>query len=170
LGVLPTREALQTASERGLDLIEVAPGANPPVCRIMDFGKFKYERSKREHDARKKQKTVEMRAIRLRPRIDEHDFDVKLKLLRRLLEDGDKVKLNLLFRSREMTHPEFGQRILRRLAEAVTDIGLVEKSPGVEGRTMTMVVAPKVEKVEKPEKPAKPQRAAPADTSPTPAP
>lgn len=159
LGVVSTREALQIAAEKGLDVIEVAPGADPPVCRIMDFGKYKYARSKRDHDARKKQKTAEMRAIRLRPRIDEHDFSVKLKLLRRLLGDGDKVKLNLLFRSREFTHPEFGQRVLKRLAEGVSDIAQVEKHPSVEGRTMTMIVAPKAEKTDKVEKAQKPEKA-----------
>lgn len=150
LGVVSTREALQTAADKGLDLIEVAPAADPPVCRIMDFGKFKYARSKRDRESRKKQKMVEVRAIRLRPRIEEHDFNVKLKLLRRLLTDGDKVKLDLRFRSREFTHPEFGHRVLNRLAEAVGDLGQVEKSAGMEGRMMTMVIAPKVEKVEKP--------------------
>jgi len=148
VGVVPTREALQMAATKGLDLIEVAPAANPPVCRIMDFGKFKYARSKRDRESRKKQKTVEMRAIRIRPRIDDHDFEVKLKLLRRLLGEGDKVKVNLLFRSREMTHPEFAQRVLARLAQGAADIGQVEKTPGLEGRMMTMVLAPKVEKTE----------------------
>lgn len=136
------------AASRGLDLIEVAPNATPPVCRVMDFGKYKYARSKRDRESRKKQKTVEMRAIRIRPRIDQHDFDVKLKLLRRLLAQGDRVKINLLFRSREMTHPEFAQRVLARLAEGAADIGQVEKTPGLEGRMMTMVIAPKGEKTE----------------------
>jgi translation initiation factor IF-3 len=148
VGVIPIREALQMAATKGLDLIEVAPSANPPVCRIMDYGKYKYARSKRDRESRKKQKTVEVRAIRIRPRIDEHDFEVKLKLLRRLLGAGDKVKINLLFRSREMTHPEFAQRVLARLAEGAADVGQVEKAPGVEGRMMTMVLAPKAEKPE----------------------
>ena len=148
VGVVPVREALQTAMAKGLDLIEVAPNANPPVCRIMDFGKYKYARSKRDRESRKKQKTVEMRAIRIRPRIDEHDFNVKLKLLRRLLTEGDKVKINLLFRSREMTHPEFGQRVLARLAEGAADIAQVERAPALEGRMLTMIIAPKSEKAE----------------------
>jgi translation initiation factor IF-3 len=147
-GIVATREALQMALAKGLDLIEVAPNANPPVCRIMDFGKFKYAQAKRDRESRKKQKTVEMRAIRIRPRIDDHDFQVKLKLLRRLLGEGDKVKINLLFRSREMTHPEFGQRVLAKLAEGASDVGQVERAPGLEGRMLTMIIAPKTEKAE----------------------
>lgn len=145
VGIVSVREAVQIAAAKGLDLIEVAPSASPPVCRIMDYGKYKYARSKRERESRKKQKTTEMRALKLSPRIDEHDFNVKLKTLRRLLAEGDKVKLNLRFRSREFTHPEFGQRVLNRLAEATSDIGTVEKAAGIEGRLMTMVIAPKAE-------------------------
>lgn len=152
VGIVAAREALQMAEQRGLDLIEVAPNANPPVCRIMDYGKYKYAQSKRERESRKKQKMAEMRAIRIRPRIDEHDFNVKLKLLRRLVADGDKVKVNLLFRSREMTHPEFGQRVLARLAEGASDVAQVERAPTIEGRMMTMILAPKAEKPEKPQK------------------
>ena len=144
-GIVPSREALQMAADKGLDLIEVAPNAAPPVCRIMDYGKYKYARSKRDRDSRKKQKMTEMRAIRIRPRIDEHDFNVKLKLLRRLLAGGDKVKVNLLFRSREFTHPELGQAVLIKLAEGAGDVGQVEKRPAVEGRIMTMIIAPKSE-------------------------
>ena len=136
------------ATTKGLDLIEVAPNVNPPVCRIMDFGKYKYERAKRERESRKKQKTAEMRGIRIRPRIDDHDFEVKLKLLLRLLGEGVKVKVSLLFRSREMTHPEFGQRVLAKLAQGVGDAGQVERAPMIEGRMLTMIVAPKVEKAE----------------------
>jgi len=147
-GVMLTRDALQMARTKELDLIEVAPSATPPVCRVMDFGKFKYARSKRDRESRKKQKTTEMRMLRIRPRIDDHDFDVKLKALRRLLEEGDKVKVNLLFRSREMTHPEFGQRVLAKLAEGIGDIAQVERAPGLEGRMLTMIVAPKAEKTE----------------------
>lgn len=153
VGVIATREALQMARAKNLDLIEVAPNANPPVCRIMDYGKYKYARSKRDRESRKKQKTTEMRGVRIRsPRIDEHDFGHKLKLLRRLLGEGDKVTVTLQFRSREMSHPEFGQRVLSRLAEGVNDIAQVERNPGIEGRRMTMVVSPKVEKPESQQK------------------
>lgn len=163
IGVLSTREALQIAAEKGLDLIEVAPAGNPPVCRIMDYGKYKYARSKRDRESRKKQKTAEMRAIVIRsPRIDEHDFEVKLRILRRLLAEGDKVKINLRFRGREMSHPEFGRRVLERLAASASDVALVEKVPGVEGRMMTMVIAPRLEKHEKVEAPKAPRPPAPA--------
>jgi len=168
IGVLSTREALQVATEKGLDLIEVAPAVNPPVCRIMDYGKYKYARSKRERESRKKQKTAEMRMIRIgSPRIDDHDFEVKLKILRRLLAEGDEVKISLRFRGREMTHPEFGRRVLERLVQAATDIAQVEKVPGMEGRMMTMVVGPRAEKHEKSAPVSRaPQPPAPASPAP----
>lgn len=126
----------------------------------MDYGKYKYARSKRDRESRKKQKTAEMRGVRIRsPRIDEHDFNHKLKLLRRLLAEGDKVTVSLQFRSREMSHPEFGQRILKRLAEGVGDVAQVERHPSIEGRRMTMVIAPKAEKVEKADKGEKAEKA-----------
>ena len=140
---MPVREALDLARERGLDLIEVAPAANPPVCRVMDFGKWKYEQAKREREAQKKQKTTEMKGVKMRPGTAEHDFQFKLKNVLKFLKEGDKVKITVIFRSREITHPEFARRSLDRLSEAAAEIGWVEKPPSIEGRTMTMILSPK---------------------------
>jgi translation initiation factor IF-3 len=131
------------ARERGLDLIEVAPTAAPPVCRIMDYGKYKYEQSRREREAHKKQRMSEMKGIRMRPGIDEHDFQFKLKNALKFLNGGDKVKFTVIFRSREITHPEFARRSLQRIAEAADEIAILEKAPSMEGRTMTMILTPK---------------------------
>lgn len=149
-GIVQFRDALQMAKDAGLDLIEVAPNAVPPVCRIMDYGKFKYEQSKREKEAQKKSKQSELRMIRVRPNIDEHDFATKLKHAHDFLEDGDKVRIFVVFRSREFTHPEFGRNLLNKFVEGLTDVGLVEKSPSMEGRQMTLIVSPKVKVVPKP--------------------
>jgi translation initiation factor IF-3 len=143
LGVVNVREALFMARDRGLDLIEVAPTAAPPVCKIMDYGKYKYDQGKREREARKKQHVSEMKGIKMRPNIDEHDFDFKLKHTQKFLQDGDKVKITVIFRSREITHPEIARRSLEKIIEETADIGVVEKSPGMEGRTMTMILSPK---------------------------
>ena len=150
LGVVSSREALDIARSKNLDLIEIAPTATPPVCKLMDYGKFKYEQGRRDREAHKKQKNTEIKGIRLRPGTDEHDLDVKLKHLRDFLEDGNKVKVTVIFRSREMSHPEFARRSLEYLAEKAMDIAVSEKSPSFEGRTMTMVLGPKApEKIEK---------------------
>ena len=132
------------ARERGLDLLEVAPTANPPVCRIMDYGKYKYEQGKRDREAAKKQRMTELKGIRMRPGIDEHDFQFKLKNALKFLRGGDKVKVTVIFRSREFTHPEFARASLERMAEIAkeTGVGTVEKPASMEGRTMTMVLAP----------------------------
>lgn len=143
LGVVNVREALSMARERGLDLIEVAPTAAPPVCKIMDYGKYKYDQGKREREARKKQHVSEMKGIKMRPGIDEHDFQFKLRHVQKFLQDGDKVKITVIFRSREITHPEIARRSLERIVEEVSEIGVVEKTPGMEGRTMTMILTPK---------------------------
>lgn len=143
VGILPLREALQLAQERGLDLIEVAPQADPPVCRIMDYGKFKYQQAKREKEAQKRQHVVEVKSIRVRPGTDDHDLDFKLNNCIKFLKEGDKVKITVLFRSREITRPEMGQRVMEFFANGVSDIAVVEKPPTLEGRTMTMVLAPK---------------------------
>ncbi|HEY3299015.1 MAG TPA: translation initiation factor IF-3 [Armatimonadota bacterium] len=143
LGIVNVREALFMAREKGLDLIEIAPTAAPPVCKIMDYGKHKYDQGKRDREARKKQRVSELKGIKMRPGIDEHDFQFKLKNTLKFLEDGDKVKVTVIFRSREITHPEFARRSLDRLAEAAAEIAVVEKPPGMEGRTMTMVLTPK---------------------------
>jgi translation initiation factor IF-3 len=143
LGIVSIRDALTMSREKGLDLIEVAPTANPPVCKIMDYGKYKYELGKRDREARKKQHISELKGIKLRPGIDEHDFQFKLKNALKFLEEGDKVKFTVTFRSREITHPEFARRSLERIAEESAEIAVIEKPPGMEGRTMTMVLTPK---------------------------
>lgn len=131
------------AREKGLDLIEVAPSANPPVCKIMDFGKYKYEQGKRQREARKKQHFSEMKSIKMRPGIDEHDYQFKLKHVQRFLQEGDKVKITVIFRSREITHPEIARRTLDKMAQTVEEVAVMEKPPGMEGRTMTMILSPR---------------------------
>jgi translation initiation factor IF-3 len=131
------------AREKGLDLIEVSPTAVPPVCKIMDYGKYKYEQGKRDRDARKKHHIAELKIIKMRPATDEHDFQFKLKHAIEFLTEGDKVKVTVQFKSREITHPEFARRALDRIAEATVEIATVEKQPGLEGRTMTMILTPK---------------------------
>lgn len=137
------REALQMAREKGLDLIEVAPTANPPVCKIMDYGKYKYEMGKRDREARKKQHFSEVKGIRMKPDTDEHDFQFKLKHVQRFLKDGDKVKVTVIFRSREITHPEFARRNLDRIVQETAELASIEKPAGMEGRTMTLILSPK---------------------------
>lgn len=135
-------EALRLAEERGLDLVEVSPNADPPVCRLMDYGKFAYERAKREREARKAQKTIEVKEVRLRPKIGEHDLAFKLRDMRRFLASGNKVKVRVLFRGREAAHPEVGKELLDRLAAEMADVASVEQEPQVEGRTLVMLFAP----------------------------
>src|SRR5688500_2513775 len=148
LGIMQTRDAFLYARERELDLVEVNPKAHPPVCKVMDFGKFKYEEKKKQADARKRQTIVELKEIKIRPKTDDHDIDFKLKHIRRFLEEGDKVKVTCRFRGREITHPETAQRQLDIFAQRVADIGMVETSARMEGRTMTLVLAPKVSKAQ----------------------
>jgi translation initiation factor IF-3 len=140
---MPTRDALARAQEAGLDLVEVAPTANPPVCRIMDFGKYKYEQAKRERSAHKKSKTSDIKGMRLSPKIGEHDLQVKTRAVSGFLRDGDKVRVSMWFRGREMAHPNVGEQILRRMAQQLTDVGVVERPPIMEGRNMIMIMAPK---------------------------
>ncbi len=141
---MPFRDALQYAKERGLDLIEVSGNATPPVCRVMDYGKYKYEQGKRERDAQKKQRMTELKTVRMRPGTDEHDFQFKLKNTMKFLKDGHKVKVTVIFRSREASHPEFARESLTRMAEFAKESGLgtVERPPSMEGRTMMMILAP----------------------------
>ena len=146
IGIVPLREALNAARERNLDLVEVAPNANPPVCRIMDYGKYIYERAKREREARKAQRTVEVKEIRLRPKTDEYHRGFKIKRAREWLENGAKVKVRILFRGREITHAEIGREILREVAEQLSDVAQVEQQPNMEGRSMLMVLGPRSEK------------------------
>jgi translation initiation factor IF-3 len=140
---MPLREALARAQEAGLDLVEVAPTASPPVCRIMDFGKYKYEQAKRERSAHKKAKTSELKGMRLSPKIGEHDLQVKTRAVSGFLKDGDKVRVSMWFRGREMAHPQVGEQILRRMAQQLADVGVVERPPLMEGRNMVMILAPK---------------------------
>lgn len=142
-GVVPTQEALAKAEAATLDLVEVAPNADPPVCRIMDFGKFKYEQSKKEKTSRKKQVVIHVKEIRFRPKIEEHDFDFKAKHARKFLEEGDKVKATVSFRGREMVHREFGKEILDRLQEFLADVAKLEREPQMEGRNMVMYLVKK---------------------------
>jgi translation initiation factor IF-3 len=142
LGVMETRKALAIALEQSTDLVEVAPNANPPVCRLMNYGKFLYEAQKRERDARKSQAKVEIKEIRLRPKTGEHDLNYKLRDARKFLERGAKVKVRIRFRGREITHPEVAKELMVRIAEDLIDIALVEKKPALEGNSMLMILGP----------------------------
>jgi translation initiation factor IF-3 len=143
LGIKSFREAMQIAADANLDLVNVAPTAKPPVCRIMDYGKYRYEMQKKEKEARKNQKVVDMKEIRLSATIDEHDFQTKLRNVTKFLNDGDKVKLSVRFRGREITHAEIGQKVLERMAKEVDSLSIVERKPKLEGRSMIMILAPK---------------------------
>jgi translation initiation factor IF-3 len=143
VGVVPIREALLMAEDAGLDLVEISPNASPPVCKILDFGKFKYELQKKENEARKKQKVIEVKEIKLRPGIDEHDYQVKMRSVHRFLEEGDKVKVTMRFRGREMVHQELGMKVLDRVRAELDALAKVEQMPRLEGRQMIMVMAPK---------------------------
>jgi translation initiation factor IF-3 len=143
LGVLYTKEAIATAHEVGLNLVEVSPGADPPVCKILDVGKFKYEAQKKAAAARKNQKTQEIKEIKMRPNIDDHDYDTKMKAVQRFIEEGDKVKLTLRFRGRELSHGELGLAHLERVRDDSADYAKVEQTPKMEGRQMLMVIAPR---------------------------
>lgn len=143
LGIMLLRDALRVAGEQQLDLVEVAPTAKPPVCRIMDFGKFKYEQQKRDKEVKKKQKTFTLKEVKLRPNIEDHDFEVKLKNALRFLEDGDKVKVTIMFRGRELSHPELGRQVLAKMAAAVKEVANVEREPKLEGKNMIMILSAK---------------------------
>ena len=143
LGVLDTREAISKAEDFGLDLVEVQPNVDPPVCKILDYGKYKYEAQKRANEARKKQKIIEVKEIKLRPNIDEHDYQVKMRNVVKFLSGGDKVKVTLRFRGREMAHQELGANVLTRVREETEEIAKIEAMPKMEGRQMIMVLAPK---------------------------
>lgn len=143
LGVMVTRDALLLAQEAGLDLVEISPNSAPPVCKILDFGRFKYQNQKKASEARKKQKVVEVKEIKLRPGIDTHDYEVKMKAMQRFFEEGDKVKVTLRFRGREMAHQDIGFKLLQKLKEDVATIAKVEAEPMLEGRQMIMILAPR---------------------------
>ncbi|SLN48285.1 Translation initiation factor IF-3 [Pseudooceanicola marinus] len=142
VGVVPPARALAMAEEAGLDLVEISPNATPPVCKIMDFGKFKYEQQKRESEARKKQKIIEVKEVKFRPNTDQHDYEVKMRNVIKFLEKGDKVKVTLRFRGREMAHQNLGRELLERVAEDVKELGKVENMPKMEGRQMVMMIGP----------------------------
>lgn len=143
LGIMPLKEALRYAQEAQLDLVKVASNAKPPVCKIMDFGKYKYEQSKREKEARKNQKVINIKEIRMNPTIDEHDFQVRLKNTLKFLKEGNKVKVSIRFRGRQMTHTQLGEEVLNKMIELTQELGVVEKPPKMEGRNMVMVLSPK---------------------------
>lgn len=146
LGVMSLTSALEKALSDNLDLVEVAPTAKPPVCRIMDYGKFRYEQQKKDRETRKKQKTFDVKEVKLRPKIETHDYLVKLKNAQRFLTDGDKVKAVIMFRGRELSHAELGLELLRRMGEDVKDLAVIEREPKLEGRNMIMILAPKISK------------------------
>jgi translation initiation factor IF-3 len=143
LGVVPIDEALRKAEDRGLDLVEVAAKGDPPVCKILDYGKYKYEFQKKKNEARKKQRTIDVKEIKMRPAIDIHDYDVKLRAARKFLGEGDKVKVTMRFRGREMAHQDLGLNVLHRVRDELDELAKVELMPKMEGRQMIMVIAPK---------------------------
>lgn len=143
LGVMSVQDALNTAAQVGLDLVEVAPGADPPVCKILDVGKLKYETQKKKNEARKKQKVIEVKEIKMRPSIDEHDYQVKMRNMRRFLDDGDKVKVTIRFRGRELAHQDLGMKVLDRVRDELDEMVKIEQHAKMEGRQMVMVMAPR---------------------------
>ncbi|CAO3382771.1 Translation initiation factor 3 [Azospirillum argentinense] len=143
IGVVSLRDAFDAAVEAELDLVEVAPQAEPPVCKILDYGRFRFEEQKKANEARKKQKIIEIKELKLRPNIDDHDYDVKMRAARRFLEEGDKVKMTMRFRGREMAHQDLGMNVLIRVRDQFEDIAKVEQMPRMEGRMMVMVIAPR---------------------------
>ena len=143
LGIVSLEAALQRAADAGMDLVEVSPNASPPVCKIIDYGKLKYQEQKKKNEARKKQKTIEVKEIKLRPNIDTHDYDVNMRSARRFIDDGDKVKVTLRFRGREMAHQDLGAQVLERVRGELDEIAKVEQMPKMEGRQMVMVMSPR---------------------------
>ncbi len=143
VGVVEIEDALNKAAEAGLDLVEVAPNADPPVCRIMDYGQFKYKQSKKLHEAKKHQKIIHLKEIKMRPKTDVHDFQFKVRHAIQFFEDGDKVKVSVMFRGREMSHQELGARLLEKFATSAEEVAMIEVPPKMEGRNMSMVMAPK---------------------------
>jgi len=142
-GVISLEDALEIAEEAGLDLVEVSPQVDPPVCKVLDYGKYKYEQQKKANEARKKQKIIEVKEIKMRPGIDEHDYQVKMKNVRKFLDNGDKVKMTIRFRGREMAHQDLGLKVLTRVREEMEEVIKIEQTPKTEGRLMVMVIAPK---------------------------
>ena len=143
LGVMTPQQALQTAMSLGLDLVEVAPEANPPVCRIMDYGKYRYEQSKKAKDAKKKQTMIQIKEIKMRPKTDEHDLEFKMRHIEKFLKEGNKAKVTMIFRGREVMHTNLGRKLLDKLAEDLKDSAIIEQLPRLEGKNMVMILAPK---------------------------
>ena len=143
VGVVTTEDARERAANAGMDLVEVSPNADPPVCKIIDYGKLKYEQQKKKNEARKKQKVIEVKEIKFRPNIDQHDYEVKMRSMHKFIDEGDKVKVTLRFRGREMAHQELGMDVLKRVRDEMDDKAKVEQHPSMEGRQMTMVLAPR---------------------------
>lgn len=143
LGIMSAKEALKIAEEKKLDLVKIAPQANPPVCKIMDYGKYKFELAKKEKEAKKNQKVISVKEIRLTTTIEDHDFNVKVKNATRFLQDGDKVKVSIRFRGREVLHPEIGEELINKFIDTVKDYGVIEKKPKLDGKNLTAVIAPK---------------------------
>ena len=175
IGVIPLRDALALAEERGLDLVEVAPNVVPPVCRILDYGKFRYEQTKKEREARKHQKQAELKEVRLKPKTDDHDLEIKAKQARKFLLSGDKVKFTVRFRGREMAHPDIGREMLEQIAEDLRDVATIEQRPLMEGRALSLLLAPsakaKAQRERAAAQPARPREAeAPPPTSDEPTP
>jgi len=166
-GIVPVREALRMAEEQDVDLVEIAPLAEPPVCKLMDYGKFKYREQKKAHEAKLKQKQIQVKEVKFRPRTEEGDYKIKLRNLVRFLEEGDKTKVTLRFRGREMAHQEFGMRLLERVKADLEEYGAVEQFPKLEGRQMVMVLAPKKGTGKKAVKPKAPKEAKPAKAAKT---
>lgn len=165
LGVLPTFDALKIARDRGLDLVEVAPTAVPPVCRLLEYGKFKYEQTKKEREARKRQKVITLKEMRLRPKIDDHDLEFKTRLIEEFLRDGDKVKVTVIFRGREITHADIGREILQKVAADLKNAAVVERAPLMEGKNLSLILSPVAVKpapVSPAPRPVAPKPAAPA--------
>jgi len=152
LGVMNPLDAVKLAREKGLDLVEVAPQANPPVCRIMDFNRFKYEQQRREREAKKKHHIAKLKEVKFKPHIEEHDYHVKVNMLKRFLERGDKAKVTLVFRGRELSHVDIGRKVLERVTKDLAGVGIVERTPILEGRFMTMIIQPDHAAIKKSEK------------------
>ena len=146
LGIMPTRQALELAEDRQLDLVKIAPNAKPPVCKLMDYGKFRFEQSKKEREIRKNQRVITVKEVRLSATIEEHDIDVKYKSAVKFLQDGDKVKVTIRFRGRQITHSEIGREVMDLFAEKIKEFGIIERRPLIEGRNMTMIIAPRDDK------------------------
>ncbi|MBI2252889.1 MAG: translation initiation factor IF-3 [Armatimonadetes bacterium] len=153
LGIYPVKEAQKLAEEKNLDLVEISSAANPPVCRLMDYGKYKYEQSKKEKESKHKRKTIELKEVKIRPKINEHDYQVKIKLIKRIIGEGDKVKVNLIFRGREIIYVSLGEKILERLIKEINEFVIIERRPKLEGKSMIMILTPKSESKISPKSP-----------------